>query len=88
MDAFKDTIDISNSIDKELKSEVVKFYLQMRFPEKLPTLKEMEELLIEEALRRAQGNQGIAASILGITRQALNKRLHKLHKKTSEKFFF
>ncbi|GAQ94984.1 DNA-binding transcriptional response regulator, NtrC family [Thermodesulfovibrio aggregans] len=87
LDAFKDTIDISNSIDKELKSEVVKFYLQMRFPEKLPTLKEMEELLIEEALRRAQGNQGIAASILGITRQALNKRLHKLHKKTSEKIF-
>jgi len=77
LEIFKDTIDISNAIDKELKSEIVKFYIQMRFPDKLPTLKEMEELLINEALRRAKGNQGIAASMLGITRQALNKRLHK-----------
>ncbi|MBI5196344.1 MAG: sigma-54-dependent Fis family transcriptional regulator [Nitrospirae bacterium] len=40
-----------------------------------PTMKEAEEFLIEEALKRANGNQGIAASLLGITRQALNKRL-------------
>jgi DNA-binding NtrC family response regulator len=81
LEVFKEMIDISNSIDKELKNEIVKFYIQMRFPDKLPTLKEMEELLINEALRRAKGNQGIAASMLGITRQALNKRLNKLHKK-------
>lgn len=77
LEVFKDKIDISNAIDKELKSEIIKFYIQMRFPEKLPTLKEMEEILITEALRRTKGNQGIAASMLGITRQALNKRLHK-----------
>ena len=41
----------------------------------LPTLKEMEAQLINEALQRAQGNQRIAASFLGISRQALNKRL-------------
>ena len=41
----------------------------------MPTLKEAEQLLIQEALRRAGGNQGIAASFLGITRQALNRRL-------------
>ncbi len=40
-----------------------------------PTMKEAETFLIEEALKRANGNQGIAASLLGITRQALNKRL-------------
>jgi len=45
------------------------------FPERLPTLKEAEEALIGEALRRAQGNQGVAAGLLGISRQALNKRL-------------
>ncbi len=44
---------------------------------RFPTLKEMEELLIDEALRLADGNQGIAASMLGITRQALNKRLRR-----------
>jgi len=32
-------------------------------------------LLIDEALRRADGNQAIAAEMLGISRQALNKRL-------------
>lgn len=45
------------------------------FGEVLPTLKENTELLIEEALRRAEGNQAIAADMLGISRQALNKRL-------------
>ncbi|PKD38584.1 two-component system response regulator [Methylomonas sp. Kb3] len=45
------------------------------FPERLPTLKEAEESLIAEALQRAQGNQGVAAGLLGISRQALNKRL-------------
>jgi two-component system, NtrC family, nitrogen regulation response regulator GlnG len=45
------------------------------FPERLPTLKEAEEELINEALRRADSNQGVAASLLGISRQALNKRL-------------
>ena len=45
------------------------------FGEVLPTMKENTELLIDEALRRADGNQAIAAEMLGISRQALNKRL-------------
>lgn len=43
----------------------------------IPTLKEAEECLVSEALRRSGRNQGIAAAMLGITRQALNKRLNK-----------
>ena len=43
--------------------------------EKLPTLKEMNQLLIDEALARTEGNQALAAEMLGISRQALNKRL-------------
>jgi DNA-binding NtrC family response regulator len=43
----------------------------------LPTLKSAEEFLIEETLRRAGGNQALAASMLGISRQALNKRLSR-----------
>lgn len=42
-----------------------------------PTLKEAERRLVQEALKRAGGNQGAAASLLGISRQALNKRLKK-----------
>jgi DNA-binding NtrC family response regulator len=41
----------------------------------LPSLKEAEQMLIEEGLRRSNGNQTMAASILGMTRSALNKRL-------------
>lgn len=47
----------------------------VRSLEQLPTLREAEDLLVEEALRRAEGNQAIAARMLGLTRQALNKRL-------------
>ena len=41
----------------------------------LPTLKESEQVLIDEALRRNNGNQTLAASLLGLSREALNKRL-------------
>jgi DNA-binding protein Fis len=45
------------------------------FSKQLPTLKQTEQLLIDEAMKRADGNQSIAALSLGITRQALNRRL-------------
>ncbi len=53
------------------------FSIAACFPEQLPTLDEAEDALIAEALRRAQDNQGIAAGLLGISRQALNKRLSR-----------
>ena len=43
--------------------------------ERFPTLKVAEEFLISRALAIAHGNQGRAAVLLGITRQALNNRL-------------
>lgn len=42
-----------------------------------PTLKDAENQLIREALRLADNNQRLAATYLGITRQALNKRLSR-----------
>ncbi|MBI4848877.1 MAG: sigma-54-dependent Fis family transcriptional regulator [Nitrospirae bacterium] len=42
-----------------------------------PTLKEVEDYVISEAMKCAHSNQGGAASLLGITRQALNQRLKK-----------
>jgi two-component system nitrogen regulation response regulator GlnG len=50
------------------------------FPDRLPTLKEAEDFLIEAALQRANGNQGTAAAILGMSRQALNKRIVRRRK--------
>jgi DNA-binding NtrC family response regulator len=52
----------------------------MSFSEKLPTLKQAEQLLITEAMKRAAGNQAIAAMHLGISRQALNRRLRQAEK--------
>jgi DNA-binding NtrC family response regulator len=43
--------------------------------DRLPAIKESVSLLIAEAMRRAEGNQTIAARLLGISRTALNKRL-------------
>ena len=49
----------------------------------VPTLRQAEEFLIHRALEQAKGNQGIAASLLGVSRQALNKRLVREKKKKS-----
>lgn len=43
--------------------------------ERMPTLEEAEAVLIEQALELASGNQGIAAAYLGISRNALNKKI-------------
>jgi DNA-binding NtrC family response regulator len=48
------------------------------FHDQLPTLREVEDLLVNEAMHRAKNNQSIAAMSLGISRQALNKRLSKI----------
>jgi transcriptional regulator with PAS, ATPase and Fis domain len=48
------------------------------FPEqRLPTLKQVSDLLVKEAMQRSNGNQSIAAGMLGISQQALSKRLKK-----------
>jgi DNA-binding NtrC family response regulator len=40
-----------------------------------PTIREVEERMIDEAMKLAKGNQSMAASLLGMTRQTLNSRL-------------
>jgi len=49
-----------------------------------PTLKEAEQMHIREALRRSGGNQGTAATLLGISRPALNRRLANLKEAASK----
>ena len=46
----------------------------------LPTIKQATDLLVHEAMNRASGNQSIAAGMLGISQQALSKRLKKERK--------
>ncbi|XPV75719.1 MAG: sigma-54-dependent transcriptional regulator [Desulfovibrio sp.] len=56
---------------------------KVEFGSELPTLKEVCEELVEEAMRRTDNNQAMSASILGVSRQALNKRLNKMKQKNS-----
>jgi transcriptional regulator with PAS, ATPase and Fis domain len=50
----------------------------LTFHAQLPTLKEAEHLLIQEAYSRASGNQTVAAELLGITRPTLSYRLKQI----------
>jgi DNA-binding NtrC family response regulator len=78
MDIFKSHIfQKPPAPNKEQPQQVQREGVSVTFSERLPTLKELEQNLVEEAMRRAGGNQSIAALSLGITRQALNKRLRK-----------
>jgi two-component system response regulator HydG len=45
---------------------------------RFPTLQEADVFLVKEAMRRAKNNQGVAAALLGITRQSLNRRWQRL----------
>ena len=51
---------------------------RIRFGDTLPTIQDAVRLLVNEALQRADGNQTIAAGLLGISQQALSKRLKKM----------
>ncbi|MDA8409707.1 MAG: sigma-54 dependent transcriptional regulator [Treponema sp.] len=53
------------------------------FSSPLPSLKEVTELLVDEALKRAEGNQSLAAQLLGISPQAVSKRLKARQTKAS-----
>jgi DNA-binding NtrC family response regulator len=80
---FKEAIGNHNgkgfesSDSKRFKSEAD---FPVHFSDNLPTLKQAEQLLVEEALKRSGGNQSIAARFLGISRQALNNRLQRERK--------
>lgn len=48
-------------------------------PEQLPTLDQMRDILIAEAVRRAGGSLSDASRLLGMTRWGLSKRLKQAH---------
>ena len=79
MKSFSDKVAPKHPSPQESAQEVLVQAERMgvSFAEQLPTLKETEEMLIAEALRRSNGNQTIAAQMLGLTRRALNNRLSR-----------
>ena len=79
LDSFRLSMKDGQALDPQLSEEITVSGLMLsnKFST-LPSLKEAETFLVSEALRRSEGNQGIAASLLGITRTALNKRLKRV----------
>lgn len=71
---FVESIDSAN-YDRTESDDLDTDDTLVSFPSKLPTIKQVVQSLINETMKRANGNQNIASDQLGISRQALNKRL-------------
>ena len=73
MDVFQQPSRSENAAPAETESsnEII------TFSERLPTIKLVTELLVKEAMKRSKGKQTIASQMLGITQQALSKRLKR-----------
>jgi DNA-binding NtrC family response regulator/CHASE2 domain-containing sensor protein len=54
--------------------------VQLTFVGKFPSLQEVERAVVTEALKRANGNQGAAAGLLGLSASALSRRLSRYRK--------
>ncbi len=83
LDTFRDAIGANPEMAGINATASNTANIEALFPDRLPTLKEAEQHLVDAALKHADGNQGIAAGMLGLTRQALNKRLVR-SKKSSD----
>ncbi len=70
--SFKEHLHRSRAVEPVVKG------IPITFADPLPTLKVATQLLIHEAMERAHNNQSTAASMLGISQQALSKRLKNM----------
>lgn len=81
LNIFRDYLGLEKEeIPKEISLKNEKLLM---FDSALPTIREAVNLLIDEALFRTKGNQSEASKILGITPQALSRRL-KFRKKEAK----
>jgi len=78
LNTFKQHLNPKSKI--RFKSNFTYCEQNVSFGEKLPTLKEVQSELVNEALKRTDNNQSIAAQLLGVTRQALNRRILQVKK--------
>jgi len=77
MDSFKELInpkDLSLGLNTEQTQQAC---LSFNPEQSLPSLTEIGDLLIDEAMLRAKGNQSIASRLVGISQPALSKRIKK-----------
>ncbi len=81
MQRFRQAVSVEHVPPDEARASVDR---PLETADRIPTLKEAEEDLVRKALARAEGNQGVAATFLGISRPALNRRLARLREESEE----
>ena len=74
---FKEYLQTGSGQDKRKHLNLEVQGDQFALTGKLPKLKEVEEYIVDEALRRSKGNQNIAARLLGLSPSALSRRIKK-----------
>ena len=81
MDVFKRAMDKQNP--PPTTADVPAAERRVFIPsEPLPLLHDVTDLLVAEAMKRAEGNQSIAARLIGVSQPALSKRLKKLNERS------
>ena len=78
LDAFKSFISQEEGKSNMVEETEETYNRKLIFTDSLPSFQEAGRLLVQEALKRSSGNQTIAARLLGISQQALSKRLNKM----------
>ena len=80
IDSFRQAIEeqsIAAHEDTILQARALGVSALPTLPNLNEALKETEQLFIGEALKRANGNQTVAAGLLGLTKDALHKRISR-----------
>lgn len=77
MEVFRQVIGQNIETNRNTHSQQKESLATFNSEGPLPTLAQMDHLLVEEALKRADNNQSLAARLLGISQPALSKRLKK-----------
>ena len=80
IERFREKIESNQTTSSHLHVTTTHTNLHSPFSSlnRAPTLDEAAQMAIEEAMRRANGRQSIAAKILGITQPSLSRRLKQL----------
>lgn len=76
--AFRTHIGRVRQAEDKKNGNAVTGSIPFTFADPLPTIREATKLLVKEAMQRSSHNQSTAAAMLGISQQALSKRLKKM----------
>ncbi len=73
-----------NQIRTDASRESTSSAGDIEFPFPLPTMRQIEQAVVAEALKQVQGNQSAAARILGVSRPTIGRYLSRIQKDYSD----